>query len=175
MHGGLSPELKRLDQLRQVERPIHDVEDGIIADLLWSDPDRNTNGTGPLISTCFEFNRFCVPLGWQPSDRGVGYTFGTNEVVKACEGLDIDMVVRAHQVVMLGYEFFAGERLITLFSAPNYCGEFDNVGAVMVVDAGLLCTFKVSLIASPYWIPYDQGRRVKSWITFLNITYHIRH
>jgi len=53
------------------------------------------------------------------------------------------MVVRAHQVVADGYEFFAGRKLITLFSAPNYCGEFDNAGALMVVDASLVCSFKV--------------------------------
>lgn len=41
----------------------------------------------------------------------------------------MDLVCRAHQVVEDGYEFFAKRQLITLFSAPNYCGEFDNAGA----------------------------------------------
>ena len=47
---------------------------------------------------------------------------------------DLDLLVRAHQVVEDGYEFFANRMLVTLFSAPNYCGEFDNAGAVMAVD-----------------------------------------
>ena len=42
-----------------------------------------------------------------------------------------------------GYEFFAQRQLVTLFSAPNYCGEFDNSGAVMSVDASLMCSFHI--------------------------------
>ena len=47
-----------------------------------------------------------------------------------------------------GYEFFAKRQLVTLFSAPNYCGEFDNAGAMMSVDDTLLCSFQVSGLAS---------------------------
>ena len=47
------------------------------------------------------------------------------------------------QVVEDGYEFFAKRQLVTLFSAPNYCGEFDNAGAMMSVDETLLCSFQV--------------------------------
>ena len=42
-----------------------------------------------------------------------------------------------------GYEFFAQRKLVTVFSAPNYCGEFDNAGALMTVNKDLLCGFKV--------------------------------
>lgn len=42
-----------------------------------------------------------------------------------------------------GYEFFGNRQLITLFSAPNYCGDFDNAGALMTVDENLICSFKV--------------------------------
>ena len=47
------------------------------------------------------------------------------------------------QVVEDGYEFFARRQLVTLFSAPNYCGEFDNAGAMMSVDETLMCSFQV--------------------------------
>lgn len=47
------------------------------------------------------------------------------------------------QVVEDGYEFFAKRQLVTLFSAPNYCGEFDNAGAMMSVDETLMCSFQV--------------------------------
>jgi hypothetical protein len=47
------------------------------------------------------------------------------------------------QVVEDGYEFFARRQLVTLFSAPNYCGEFDNAGAMMSVDATLMCSFHI--------------------------------
>ena len=49
----------------------------------------------------------------------------------------------AFQVVEDGYEFFAKRQLVTLFSAPNYCGEFDNAGAMMSVDETLMCSFQI--------------------------------
>lgn len=57
----------------------------------------------------------------------------------------MDLICRAHQVVEDGYEFFSKRQLVTLFSAPNYCGEFDNAGAMMSVDESLLCSFQVRL------------------------------
>ena len=54
------------------------------------------------------------------------------------------------QVVEDGYEFFAKRQLVTLFSAPNYCGEFDNAAGMMDVDENLVCSFQV-------W----QGNKVK--------------
>jgi serine/threonine-protein phosphatase PP1 catalytic subunit len=58
----------------------------------------------------------------------------------------MDLICRAHQVVEDGYEFFSKRQLVTLFSAPNYCGEFDNAGAMMSVDESLLCSFQVCSI-----------------------------
>jgi serine/threonine-protein phosphatase PP1 catalytic subunit len=56
---------------------------------------------------------------------------------------DLDLIVRAHQVVEDGYQFFAARRLVTLFSAPNYCGEFDNAGAMISIDENLMCSFQI--------------------------------
>lgn len=56
---------------------------------------------------------------------------------------DLDLICRAHQVVEEGYEFFGEQTLVTIFSAPNYLGEFDNNGAVMFVDKELLCSFQI--------------------------------
>jgi len=58
----------------------------------------------------------------------------------------MDLICRAHQVVEDGYEFFSKRQLVTLFSAPNYCGEFDNAGAMMSVDESLLCSFQVRVL-----------------------------
>lgn len=57
------------------------------------------------------------------------------------------------KVVEDGYEFFAKRQLVTLFSAPNYCGEFDNAGAMMSVDETLMCSFQVQYlkIFPPIW------------------------
>ena len=95
-----------------------------MCDLLWSDPDKDITG-------------------WSENDRGVSFTFGPDVVSRFLQKHDMDLICRAHQVVEDGYEFFAKRLLVTLFSAPNYCGEFDNAGAMMSVDETLLCSFQV--------------------------------
>nr|KAF6467184.1 protein phosphatase 1 catalytic subunit alpha [Rousettus aegyptiacus] len=77
------------------------------------------------------------------NDRGVSFTFGAEVVAKFLHKHDLDLICRAHQVVEDGYEFFAKRQLVTLFSAPNYCGEFDNAGAMMSVDETLMCSFQI--------------------------------
>ena len=121
-HGGLSPEVEDMDQIRAIPRPTAIPDAGLLCDLLWSDPD-------PTIS------------GWGENDRGVSFTFGKDIVDLWCDRFDFDLIVRAHQVVEDGYEFFAKRRLVTLFSAPNYCDMFDNSGAIMSVDETLMCSF----------------------------------
>ncbi|XP_036355248.1 serine/threonine-protein phosphatase PP1-beta catalytic subunit-like [Octopus sinensis] len=123
-HGGLSPDLKSVDQIKNVSRPIDVPEHGIVCDLLWSDPDNDVQG-------------------WGENDRGVSYTFGSDTVQDFLQRSDFDLICRAHQVVEDGYEFFAKRQLVTIFSAPNYCGEFDNSGAFMSVDDSLMCSFQI--------------------------------
>jgi serine/threonine-protein phosphatase PP1 catalytic subunit len=84
-----------------------------------------------------------LPQGWAENDRGVSYVFGADVVTDFLEKQDLDLIVRAHQVVEDGYQFFAGRRLVTLFSAPNYCGEFDNAGGMISVDENLMCSFQI--------------------------------
>ena len=90
-----------------------------------------------------------VTQGWGENDRGVSFTFGGDVVRQFLRRHDLDLVVRAHQVVEDGYEFFAGRELVTVFSAPNYCGEFDNAGAMMTVDDTLMCSFQILKPANP--------------------------
>lgn len=78
----------------------------------------------------------------------MSFTFGGDVVRQFLRRHDLDLVVRAHQVVEDGYEFFAGRELVTVFSAPNYCGEFDNAGAMMTVDDTLMCSFQILKPAS---------------------------
>lgn len=73
----------------------------------------------------------------------MSFTFGPDIVSHFLKKHDLDLICRAHQVVEDGYEFFAKRQLVTLFSAPNYCGEFDNAGAMMSVDESLMCSFQV--------------------------------
>ncbi|CAN6252785.1 unnamed protein product, partial [Urochloa humidicola] len=124
MHGGLSPELNKLDQILNLNRPTDVPDTGLLCDLLWSDPSNEAQG-------------------WAMNDRGVSYTFGPDKVAELLEKHDLDLICRAHQVVEDGYEFFANRQLVTIFSAPNYCGEFDNAGAMMSVDETLMCSFQI--------------------------------
>lgn len=124
MHGGLSPELKSFEQIRRIMRPTDVPDSGLLCDLLWSDPDKDISG-------------------WGENDRGVSYTFGPDVITKFLNKHDLDLICRAHQVVEDGYEFFARRQLVTLFSAPNYCGEFDNAGSMMSVDETLMCSFQI--------------------------------
>uniref|UniRef100_A0A915AYC6 protein-serine/threonine phosphatase n=1 Tax=Parascaris univalens TaxID=6257 RepID=A0A915AYC6_PARUN len=105
-------------------RPIDPPNPSIAIDLLWSDPETGIHG-------------------WKPNSRGVSYAFGADVVGAFCYRMDIDLIVRAHQVVLDGYEFFARRKLVTIFSAPHYCGEFDNAAAVLTVDENLLCSFDI--------------------------------
>lgn len=123
-HGGLSPNLRYLEQIREVLRPTDIPDEGLVCDLVWSDPDKRYHG-------------------WGPNDRGVSYVFGADVVVEFLLRYGFDLVCRAHQVVEDGYEFFCNRQLVTVFSAPNYCGEFDNAGAMLFVDDMLRCSFQI--------------------------------
>ena len=124
MHGGLSPDLKNLQNITEISRPTDIPDTGLLCDLLWSDPDKD----------CNEYDE---------NDRGVSVIFGEKIVQDFNKKNDLDLIIRAHQVVDEGYEFFASRQLITIFSAPNYCGEFDNSAGIMIIDESLTCSLKV--------------------------------
>ncbi|KAJ1858548.1 serine/threonine protein phosphatase Pzh1 [Coemansia sp. RSA 638] len=124
VHGGLSPDLVSMEQVRQLSRPCDVPDHGILNDLLWSDPSDTA-------------------ADWEDNERGVSYCFGRSVITEFLRRQDFDLICRAHMVVEDGYEFFHGRQLVTVFSAPNYCGEFDTSGAVMNFNEELLCSFEI--------------------------------
>ena len=124
MHGGLSPDLRNISSISEISRPTDIPDSGLLCDLLWSDPDKEV-------------------LEFDENDRGVSVVFGEKIVNEFNRRNDLDLIIRAHQVVDDGYEFFAQRQLITIFSAPNYCGEFDNSAGIMIIDESLTCSLKV--------------------------------
>jgi serine/threonine-protein phosphatase PP1 catalytic subunit len=126
VHGGISPSLLNLDDLRNFKRPVEVPEDGLLCDMLWSDPDGDVEQ-------------------WEPNDRGASYVFGQKPLRRFLKRFEFDLVCRGHQAVMNGWDFPFGDDhgIVTVFSAPNYCNEYGNKGAVLQVDENLYCAFKV--------------------------------
>jgi serine/threonine-protein phosphatase PP1 catalytic subunit len=125
VHGGISPDLKTLDDIRNIQRPIEVPEEGLLCDLLWSDPD-------PTVQN------------WTDNERGTSYCFGSPQVEAFLNTFDFDLICRAHQAVDDGYDFpfQPSPTVITIFSAPNYCYEYENMAAILKVDESLFCSFK---------------------------------
>ncbi|XP_071657447.1 serine/threonine-protein phosphatase 4 catalytic subunit isoform X2 [Patagioenas fasciata] len=117
VHGGLSPSIQTLDQIRTIDRKQEVPHDGPMCDLLWSDPEDTT--------------------GWGVSPRGAGYLFGSDVVAQFNAANDVAMICRAHQLVMEGYKWHFGESVLTVWSAPNYCYRCGNVAAILELDEHL--------------------------------------
>ena len=126
IHGGLSPRLKDIDQLKEIRRPNNGEDDLLVSDILWSDPEKNVEE-------------------WADNDRGISYLFGEDPLTTFLRDNDLDILVRAHQAVNDGYEFpfYPTMNVLTVFSAPNYCGEYDNKGALLHIDENLVASFSV--------------------------------
>lgn len=116
VHGGLSPQLERLNQIAAIPRPTDISATGasLAHDLLWSDP-------SPSIDD------------WCPSPRGVSFVFGLEAAREVMERCGIRTLVRAHMVHDSGYNVMGDNEIITVFSASNYLGS-GNRGAVLVLD-----------------------------------------
>uniref|UniRef100_A0A2M4CWP4 Serine/threonine-protein phosphatase n=1 Tax=Anopheles darlingi TaxID=43151 RepID=A0A2M4CWP4_ANODA len=123
VHGGLSPSIQYLDQIRSIDRKQEVPHDGPMCDLLWSDPE-DTHG-------------------WGVSPRGAGYLFGSDVVSQFNAANDIDMICRAHQLVMEGYKWHFNETVLTVWSAPNYCYRCGNVAAILELNENLQRDFTI--------------------------------
>lgn len=118
VHGGLSPSIHSIDQIKIIDRFREIPHEGPMADLVWSDPDPDRD----------EFSL---------SPRGAGYTFGSDVVKKFLQVNNMSHILRAHQLCQEGYQILYDDRLSTVWSAPNYCYRCGNLASVLEVsDAG---------------------------------------
>jgi protein phosphatase/serine/threonine-protein phosphatase BSU1 len=164
VHGGLGATLRSLDQIRGLARPCSlelleeeaeptdgaaspvlgagavaaaegraaggELQQSLLMDILWSDPTESDQVLG---------------LHANVQRGGAARSFGPDRVVEFCAANGLDLLVRAHECVHDGYQWFAGGRCITVFSAANYCGVHDNAGALLEVDEALVVLPKVVL------------------------------
>lgn len=145
VHGGISPKLTTLDAIRQVQRPIEISENGMLSDLLWSDP-----------SPALKDEKF------KQNERGMGYQFSCEAADEFIQQHNFQVICRSHQAAKDGYEFpFApSQNLLTIFSAPNYCYQYQNVGAVVHIadDENLTASFTMF---DPVTFTFAEGCQVK--------------
>lgn len=118
VHGGLSPHIRTLDQVRTIQRCQEIPHDGAFCDLMWSDPDNVSS--------------------WAVSPRGAGWLFGGQVTNEFNHVNGLELIARAHQLVQEGYKFmFDDQNLVTVWSAPNYCYRCGNVASILKINESL--------------------------------------
>ncbi|XP_024018234.1 serine/threonine-protein phosphatase 5 [Morus notabilis] len=131
VHGGLfSVDGVKLSDIRAIDRFCEPPEEGLMCELLWSDPQPS--------------------LGRGPSKRGVGLSFGADVTKRFLQDNNLDLVLRSHEVKDEGYEIEHDGKLITVFSAPNYCDQMGNKGAFIRFEAPDLKPNIVTFSAVPH-------------------------
>lgn len=157
MHGGIGRSINFLEQIESLQRPISmDAGSIVLMDLLWSDPTENDSVEG-----------------LRPNARGPGLvTFGPDRVLDFCKKNKLQLIIRAHECVMDGFERFAQGHLITLFSATNYCGTANNAGALLVLGRELVVVPKlIHPLPPPIRSPESSPEHLleETWMQELNI------
>ncbi|KAH8816445.1 Metallo-dependent phosphatase-like protein [Xylogone sp. PMI_703] len=124
VHGGLSPEIRTVDQIRVVARAQEIPHEGAFCDLVWSDPED--------VDT------------WAVSPRGAGWLFGDKVASEFNHVNGLKLIARAHQLVNEGYKYhFSQKSVVTVWSAPNYCYRCGNVASIMNVGEDLDAKFNI--------------------------------
>ncbi|KAJ7091948.1 Metallo-dependent phosphatase-like protein [Mycena belliarum] len=124
VHGGLSPDIRTLDQIRVLSRAQEIPHEGAFCDLMWSDPDEADDN-------------------WAVSPRGAGWLFGGGVTREFNHVNALRLIARAHQLVNEGYKHMFDAQLVTVWSAPNYCYRCGNMAAILTITATGESEFKV--------------------------------
>ena len=149
LHGGIGSNISTISDIEKINRPlevIHEVtnlDQQLVVDILWSDP------TDSDVETGIQPNSTRDPTG-----VGNIVKFGPDRVEEFLNNNNLTLILRAHECVMDGFERFAGGKLITVFSATDYCGKHKNAGAILFLTKNFMI--------KPYLI-YPQECPNKNW------------
>ncbi|KAI4136844.1 MAG: hypothetical protein LQ341_005415 [Variospora aurantia] len=147
VHGGLSPEIRTLDQIRVIARAQEIPHEGAFCDLVWSDPE--DVGT------------------WAISPRGAGWLFGDKVATEFNHVNGLKLIARAHQLVNEGYKWhFNDKSVVTVWSAPNYCYRCGNVASIMNMGEDLVERFHIfsAVPDTQRAVPPATGRRTEYFL-----------
>ncbi|KAL3894066.1 MAG: hypothetical protein SGCHY_005488 [Lobulomycetales sp.] len=147
IHGGLSPELTTLDDLRNLNRFREPPTHGLMCDLLWADPleDFGQERTNEM----FIHNHV----------RGCSYFFSYHAACAFLERNNLLSIVRAHEAQDAGYRMYRKTRttgfpsVITIFSAPNYLDVYNNKAAVLKYENNVMNIRQFNCTPHSYWLP----------------------
>jgi serine/threonine-protein phosphatase 2B catalytic subunit len=148
VHGGLSPEVKILDDINDIVRYREPPSSGPMCDLLWSDPMDDEEEESENDSQ-FVANEL----------RGCSYVFSYNAVNNFLKSNNLLSVIRAHEAQDEGYRLYKkGNQtgfptVICIFSAPNYCDVYNNKGAIIRFQNNLMNIRQFNCSAHPYYLP----------------------
>ena len=151
VHGGISKDLKRIEDLQNLTKPNEEMDNQIFIDIVWSDP------SGDLSF-------------YYPSKRGAGHIFGLEALENFLELNDLKMIVRSHEFCQNGFNFpFVGsKKCCTIFSSSDYCGLKNNAATLSITEERKLQYNEIPLLSESE----KQKRRViiPTWLFDFPVT-----
>jgi len=159
VHGGLSPEISLLKDIADLNRHRETPREGPFCDLLWADPydDKPKKGANQNDQNAVKRNQ--SPTTWfsYNETRQCSYVFGLEATKQFLSRNKLQAIIRAHEVQDDGYRFCMSKgntpRVITIFSAPNYCDVYKNKGACLQFLNDQIKIRQFSSSPHPYYLP----------------------
>ncbi|KAJ8587253.1 serine/threonine protein phosphatase 2B [Rhizopogon salebrosus TDB-379] len=147
IHGGLSPELNTLDDIRTIDRFREPPTHGLMCDILWSDPVEDFGQE--KMNESFVHNHV----------RGCSYFFTYQAACQFLERNNLLSIIRAHEAQDAGYRMYRKTKstgfpsVMTIFSAPNYLDVYNNKAAVLKYESNVMNIRQFNCTPHPYWLP----------------------
>ncbi|CAF3180698.1 unnamed protein product [Rotaria sp. Silwood2] len=169
VHGGLSPEIHTLNDIKQLDRFHEPPAQNAMCNLLWSDPAEdygNEEGSLRLVATprmsASETSSITTSSGslyLTNAARGCSYFYTYAAINEFLVCNQIRSVIRAHEAQDMGYRMYKKSpetgfsSLITIFSAPNYCDVHQDKAAIMKYENNIVNIHQFNFSPHPYWLP----------------------